>query len=162
LIFRLLIYYKIEQMQIVCMERKGNTMQEYHYLYRNIEYEINYKGFFTAYIFVPKVMINIYGKGYFDIHPEYLPDVHGGFTFFGDIRYNKKYGIGWDYAHMGDFMDTGGYYKVAPSKADKHEQIDSQGLLYWTIEEVKAQTEDAIDELIELNIPKGCPFKFDK
>lgn len=78
----------------------------YHKKYRGYEYFICDLGTHpTAYVKVPKNN-KAFGKDYFDLDI----DVHGGLTYSKNelkfYKYSRKYNwfIGWDYAHIGDYV----------------------------------------------------------
>lgn len=53
-------------------------------------------------------------------------DVHGGFTFLGNLTYNDLEGLwlGWDYAHYGDYLHSNNDRLNAESFYDKKWTLD--------------------------------------
>lgn len=81
-----------------------------------------------------------------DYYDEILDNVivHGGFTYLGNAYWDKSYNdqtnyIGWDYAHIGDYMD--GFIFCFDGKQ-------------WTTEEIYKEVKSVIDQLIELQEKK--------
>lgn len=86
------------------------------------------------------------GNKYEDCDYEDIPlDVHGGITFKSD-RLNTSEGmlygcwIGWDYAHLDDYLDGPEELKIFSGRDGKK----------WTTEELIQACKDAIDQFIEL------------
>lgn len=102
----------------------------------------------TAYIEIPKGT-KLYGKDYHEIYDICDIDVHGGLTYSASDLIGEKdnsWFIGWDYAHVGDYM---GYY------ADMKEWgLNSINLLAddkkWTTEEIIEECKSAIEQIIDL------------
>lgn len=95
-----------------------------------------------CYIKLPKGH-KYYGKNYNDIPLS----VHGGLTYSEkhlwvteDVIDETGWWIGWDYAHIGDYL---GFESVF-----RHEYEPPNKL--WTIEELEQDCRNAIDELIEI------------
>lgn len=60
--------------------------------------------------------------------------IHGGFTFLGELEYLALPGIwiGWDYAHIGDYLGYGYLYNCPDGKK-------------WTTEEVASHARKALE-----------------
>ena len=77
--------------------------------------------------------------------------VHGGVTFrdychFNPEEANVKY-IGWDYAHLGDYLD----YHYMPEKIRLKFKDDKK----WTYDEIKEEIFKAIDDMLMLKEDKS-------
>ena len=113
-----------------------------HDEYKGYEYVIMNLGTHpTAYVGIPERAAYIIFQGE-DLMESNLIDVHGGITYENsyilDENKNKycngKWWIGWDYAHLNDFMannDYGQYRKM------------------WTTEEILEDVKSVIDQIIE-------------
>ena len=104
-------------------------------------YVLNLGSHPTAYVEIPKTS-KLFGKHYDDI--DIL--VHGGLTYSNDeLRISSNttmansWFIGWDYAHVGDYM---GYEELFPEKI-------RNGGKKWTTEEIINNCISVIDQLIE-------------
>ena len=92
-----------------------------------------------AYIQFPEIeKIESYDDAWFEDgeDPDFRSEVHGGFTFLGTMERNGLDGLwlGWDYAHLGDYCETGlpdmGVYEKK-----------------WTTEEIVKEAREAIERI---------------
>lgn len=93
---------------------------------------VNYGTHPCCYVFLPKNH-KYYGKQYFDIPIE----CHWGLTFSDkDLIFNplpnKKWVIGWDYAHCDDYTSFG---------------LDFEGQKKWTTDELVEEVKEVIEQL---------------
>lgn len=99
-----------------------------------------------AYIEIPKDH-RWYGKDYDDEELEKI-NCHGGLTYADNLSHVlgkeaiRRWFIGWDYAHAGDFE---GYY--LDSGWGKSFQNDKK----WTTQEIYEEVEKVIDQIIALD-----------
>ena len=96
----------------------------------------------TAYIGVTKGSI-LYEVSYDKLSEDgYYGIVHGGFTYsnFGlSDKYKDIWFIGWDYAHLGDYM---GYY------------LETSGMKRWTTKEILKEARKQVDDFLKLKLVK--------
>jgi hypothetical protein len=87
-------------------------------------------GHLCGYVDIPK------GHQYFGIEPDEIHvDVHGGITFTNFIA-NDIYRIGFDCAHIGDYVPEA--------------MLHFPGQHYWTFDEVAAETKRLVDQLVQV------------
>lgn len=103
-----------------------------HGFYHDHEYYIlNMGGFPTAYV------ENKVGVEDYDDNKISGVRVHGGFTFCDNLEHiqepSSKIYLGWDYAHLGDYVSFFGI-------------VDHMGK-HWTYEEVLAEVHSVIEQL---------------
>lgn len=73
---------------------------------------------------------------------EYSISAHGGITYNGPAYWNKEDNrnyIGWDYAHLGDYV---GWTTMLPQLGDVHDKI-------WTTEEIYTNVEKVVADLVK-------------
>ena len=111
-------------------------------------YKGNYKGYDyyilnlgthpTAYIEIPK------GHKFYKKHYDRIDlNVHGGLTYSDSELMGIKstsWFIGWDYAHLGDYLGYEVKFEFARCLDDKK----------WTTEEIIKDCKNAIDQIIEM------------
>ena len=105
--------------------------------YKNYNYYILNLGTHpTAYIEIPK------GHKYYKKHYDRIDlYVHGGLTYSDSELMcvpSKSWFIGWDYAHLGDYLGYEETYGINPR--DKK----------WTTEEIIEDCKMAIDQIVEM------------
>lgn len=93
----------------------------------------------TAYIEIPKTSF-LYKKDYDEISNI---EVHGGFTYGREYLYisentkmNDSWFIGWDYAHLDDYVDN--YFPIFEDRGKK-----------WTTEEIIKECQSVINQIID-------------
>lgn len=117
----------------------------YNGIYEGIHfYIISYGTHPCAYIEVPRNH-KYYGRNYLEL--DEIIDVHGGFTYSNDYLRTSdstiivsSWFLGWDYAHLGDYM---GFYEDS--------KIKNELLKKWTVEEIILECKKAIKELLEVS-----------
>lgn len=117
----------------------------YNSIYEGVHYYIiSYGTHPCAYIEVPRNH-PYYGKGYLEL--DNIFSVHGGFTYSNDYlrtsdstKIVSSWFLGWDYAHLGDYM---GFYEDS--------KIKNELLKKWTVEEIILECKKAIKELLEVS-----------
>lgn len=140
--------------------------------YRRIPYIIiSYGDHPCAYIVNPfKDLTN-----YFDERLNIIDNVHGGFTFFGDLKhilpenfylFQEKF-LGWNYAHSGDYCECmkslnlyGNKYSTLKIKKECEEVIDQILDQYLLTKELKPFVyKGAFDDISIHEIQKNSLFK---
>lgn len=108
--------------------------------YKRIKYIIKKNprmGFWLAYIRLPNK--NIWAKA--THYDEIDIDCHGGLTFMAFVKSKEDAGwqeftkgtwVGWDYGHVGDYTNIGGFIDEGKR---------------WTYEEVENEVKEVIDSL---------------
>lgn len=113
-------------------ERKEEVLCEGKY--KNFQfYILNLGTYPTAYVEIPRESF-LFGKGYDQIDIE----VHGGLTFADSSligNKNNSWFIGWDYAHLGDYL---GYSEDYP------------GLSKFSINDKKWTTEEIFEDVVSV------------
>ena len=105
--------------------------------YKGYNYVIvNYGMHPCAYIEIPKGH-RFYEKDYEEIDL----DCHGGLTFsdFRDFGFGEKYYIGWDYAHLGDYIGARSF----PSFNEYAGGTDKR----WTTAEILDEVREVIEQI---------------
>lgn len=97
----------------------------------------------TAYVCLPEGH-PYFGKDYDDMDIE----VHGGFTyansFVAKSTIKDRWWVGWDYAHLGDFM---GYYAKGGPLAEFSEAHGHDKEKKWTRDEIVDEAKNVIRQL---------------
>ena len=116
--------------------RPGSAEQIAGGTYKNFDYYVlNLKTHPTAYIDVTNSPLNGCDED-IDI------SCHGGITWCDNfVKYidKKRWSIGWDYAHYGDYMDYGDTSLNNMFSNDKK----------WTTEEIVEECKNVIDQIVE-------------
>lgn len=98
----------------------------------------------------PCAYVNIAQSGIMTIDPNDI-SCHGGVTYTSNrlatVEHEGTF-IGWDYAHWGDYNGYLGATNGYASVDDKR----------WTTEEIVAECENVIDQILGKKILKPCPF----
>lgn len=81
-----------------------------------------------------------------DKNTQDIIDVENNITVHGGVTYTGDYMFGWDYAHLGDMCYT------EPNKTVSWKNKQNKA---YTLEELKRDAEDAIDQLTNLRISIG-------
>lgn len=98
--------------------------------YKGYSYEIvSYGTHPCAYVEIPRNH-RLFNIRYVDIKGDI--DVHGGITYSGDKYENLSWWIGWDYAHIGDFMSF-----------ERYGQVGKQ----WQLSEIRDEVFNVINQL---------------
>lgn len=112
--------------------------------YEGYEYFIVFVGqmWYCAYVILPD------GNKYYGVEDYYsIPiEVHGGLTFADNHRLvDGQWCIGWDYAHLGDYIATFGDYR-------DDLMTDGFGMPphRWSPDEIEYDCKDVIDQLVKL------------
>lgn len=111
----------------------------YSSIYKDICYYIISYGLYPcAYIEIPIGHI-LYEIKYYDMYESgFYINVHGGFTYSSHslVGVNtEKWILGWDYAHCDDYV---------------YGLDDNNNLKKWTVEEIKEECENVIEQITEL------------
>ena len=111
-----------------------------HEQYNGYEYFIVYVDglWYCAYVIIPE------GHPLFEVHYDNIENIetHGGFTFADHHRLaENQWCIGWDYAHIGDYMPIFGDYR------DEMEDGFGMPPHHWTPEEIEDDCKDVIGQL---------------
>lgn len=93
--------------------------------------------------------------GELDVYEErydlYEGNIHGGMTYFGRINEmngDRRFYIGWDYAHAGDYIEYSDKLQLPPIDMPKDKK--------WTLLEVLMDVARAWDGITDQNI-RRCP-----
>lgn len=113
--------------------------------YKNYNWIITSCGWHPcAYVEIPKGD-RLYELDYTDTDMDSI-DCHGGVTFtdYRDFGFGKKYYLGWDYAHLGDYsaMPFGDRPLYMPNEPNAKK---------WTIKEIKTEIQSVIKQIKEIN-----------
>lgn len=122
----------------------GNTVILDRGMYSGYRYVIvSYGSHPCAYVEIPK-RHPYYKLGYHG-EVENTIDVHGGITFDGSLHFKKmpeaakRYYIGWDYAHCGDYT----YYENVKS-------VFVEDSKKWTVKMIQEDVKNVIEQLLKI------------